>query len=64
MFDFWVKDKADELKTQKDWQEFLLVFHRRNYHCRYFMVQKLGVTCRQANDAWWKLFYSLRERGL
>ena len=32
MFDFWVMEKAQQLKTQEDyfWQAFMLVFHRRN----------------------------------
>lgn len=64
MFDYWIKEKADQIKTDEDWKAFLVNFYRRNYHCRYFMAQKLGLTCRQANDAWWKLFYALRERGL
>ena len=42
MFDYWIKEKAEQLKTQEDWQEFLLYFHRQNYHCRYFMVHRLG----------------------
>jgi hypothetical protein len=55
MFDFWVKDTAEQLKTQEDWQKFMLYFHRRNYHIRYFMVHRLGLTCKQANDIWWQL---------
>jgi len=64
MFDYWIKDKAEQLKTPQDWQSFLLYFHRQNYHCRYFMVQRLGVTCKQANDTWWSLFHYLKDRGL
>ena len=64
MFDYWIKEKAEQLQTQEDWQQFLLAFHRRNYHCRYFMVHRLGMTCKQANDAWWQLFYYLNKRGL
>jgi len=64
MFDFWVKEKAEELKTQEDWQQFLLVFHRRNYHERYFMVHRLGMTCKQANDTWWQLHDQLDKQGL
>jgi hypothetical protein len=64
MFDFWVKEKAEQLKTQQDWQEFLLYFHRRNYHCRYFLVNRLGLTCKQANDLWWQLHDDLEKRGL
>lgn len=64
MFDFWVKDAAEQLKTQDDWQKFLLIFHRRNYHCRYFMVHRLGMTCKQANDIWWDLYHYLAPRGL
>jgi len=63
MFDFWVMEKAQELKTQQDWQQFLLVFHRRNYHERYFMVHRLGMTCKQANDIWWQLHDQLARLG-
>jgi 4-amino-4-deoxy-L-arabinose transferase-like glycosyltransferase len=64
MFDFWVMEKAQQLKTQDDWQQFLLVFHRRNYHERYFMVHRLGMTCKQANDIWWQLHDQLDKQGL
>jgi len=64
MFDFWIKDKAELLKTQEDWQDFLLAFHRRNYHCRYFLVHRLGMTCKQANDIWWQLYHELSKKGL
>ena len=64
MFDFIIKDTAEKLQTQQDWQQFLLTFHRRNYHCRYFMVHRLGMTCKQANDIWWQLFHDLQKRGL
>jgi len=64
MFDYWVKEKAEQLKTQEDWQQFLLLFHRRNYHERYFMVNRLGMTCKQANDTWWQLQKYLSKRGL
>ncbi len=64
LFDYWVKEKAEQLKTQQDWQEFLLYFHRRNYHERYFMVHRLGMTCKQANDAWWQLHDYLAQKGM
>lgn len=64
MFDFWVKDTAEQLKTQEDWQQFLLIYHRRNYHERYFMVHRLGMTCKQANDIWWQMHDNLAKRGL
>jgi hypothetical protein len=64
MFDYWIKDTAENLKTQEDWQHFLLYFHRQNYHCRYFMVHRLGMTCKQANDAWWNMYHYLSKRGL
>jgi hypothetical protein len=64
MFDFWIKDTAEKLQTQEDWQKFLLTFHRRNYHCRYFMVHRLKMTCKQANDIWWKMFHELYDKGL
>ena len=64
MFDFWVKDTAEKLQTQEDWQKFMLAFHRRNYHIRYFMVHRLGLTCKQANDIWWKLHDDLDKKGL
>ncbi len=64
MFDFWIKEKAEQLKTREDWQQFLLVFHRRNYHERYFMVHRLGMTCKQANDIWWQLHDELARQGL
>ena len=64
MFDFWVKDVADQLKTPEDWQQFLLTFHRKNYHCRYYLVHRMGMSCKQANDLWWKIFHYLNDRGL
>jgi len=64
MFDYWVKDTAEQLKTPQDWQKFMLYFHRRNYHIRYFMVQRLGMTCKQANDIWWQMYHDLIKRGL
>jgi MFS family permease len=64
MFDYWIKDTAENLKTQEDWQKFMLVLHRRNYHLRYFMVHRLGMTCRQANDIWWAMYHDLDKRGL
>lgn len=64
MFDFWIKDTAEKLQTQEDWQQFLMIFHRRNYHCRYFMVNRLKLSCKQANDIWWKLHDDLEKRGL
>ena len=64
MFDFWIKEKADQIQTQEDWQKFLLVFHRRNYHCLYYMVHGLGMTCQQAYDTWWRLHDYLDKKGL
>ncbi|MBF0570502.1 MAG: glycosyltransferase family 39 protein [Candidatus Omnitrophica bacterium] len=64
MFDFWVKDKAEQLKTQEDWQKFLLIYHRRNYHCMYFMVHRWGLTCKEAHDRWVQLHDYLAQRGL
>jgi len=63
MFDYWVKDTAEKLQTQDDWQKFLLMFHRRNYHERYFMVHRLGMTCKQANDIWWQMHDDLAKQG-
>jgi hypothetical protein len=64
MFDYWVKDTAEQLKAPEDWQKFMLYFHRRNYHIRYFLVHRLGMTCKQANDIWWQMFHDLSKRGL
>jgi len=64
MFDYWVKDTAEQLKAPEDWQKFMLYFHRRNYHIRYFLVHRLGMTCQQANDIWWQMFHDLSKRGL
>ncbi len=64
MFDYWVKDTAEQLRTPEDWQKFMLVFHRRNYHIRYFLVHRMGMTCKQANDLWWQLHDNLAKRGL
>ncbi len=64
MFDYWVKDAAEGLQTSEDWQKFLVSFHKRNYHERYFMVHRLGMTCKQANDTWWQLHDELDKRGL
>jgi len=55
MFDYWVKDTAEQLQTPQDWQKYMLYFHHRNYHIRYFMVHRLGLTCKQANDIWWQM---------
>jgi len=64
MFDYWIMDAANQISTPQDWQQFLLTFHQRNYQCRYFMVNRLGMTCKQANDTWWQLFHQLKDRGL
>jgi hypothetical protein len=64
MFDFWIKDTAEQLRTPQDWQKFLLYFHRQNYHCMYFMVHLLGMDCKQAHDAWWKLHDELDKKGM
>ena len=64
MFDFWIKDVADQCKSQSDWQKFIMANRRRNYHCRYYMVHGLGMTCKQANDFWWAIFHYLEPRGL
>jgi len=64
MFDYWIKDIAEELKTPQDWQKFMLYVHRRNYHIRYFLVHRLGCTCKQANDLWWQMYHDLANRGL
>jgi hypothetical protein len=64
MFDYWIKEKAEALKTPQDWQEFLLYFHRQNYHCRYFLVHRLGMSCKEANDLWWRLYHELSKKGL
>ncbi|MDE2214781.1 MAG: glycosyltransferase family 39 protein [Candidatus Omnitrophica bacterium] len=62
MFDYWIKDAAESLKTREDWKKFLLVFHRQNYHCIYFMEHRLGLTCKQAHDIWWGLYRELQAR--
>lgn len=64
MFAFWIKDAAEKLQTQEDWQKFMLVFHRKNYHIRYFLVHRLGLTCKQANDLWWQVHDDLDKRGM
>ncbi|MBF0505037.1 MAG: glycosyltransferase family 39 protein [Candidatus Omnitrophica bacterium] len=64
MFDYWVEEKAEQLKTQDDWQEFLLYIHRKTYDCRYFMVHGLGMTCQQANDLWWRMYQYLHNKGV
>jgi hypothetical protein len=64
MFDYWVKDTAEKLQTQQDWQQFLVTFHRRNYHCRYFLVHLQHMSCKQANDLWWRLHDYLDKRGM
>jgi hypothetical protein len=63
MFDYWIKDAAEGLRTQDDWQKFLLVYHRQNYDCMYFMVHRLGMSCRQAHDVWWQLMRQLQQQG-
>jgi len=64
MFDYWIKDAAEQLQTPEDWQKFLLLFHRRNYHERYFLVNRLHMTCKQANDTWWQLYHQLDQKGM
>lgn len=64
MFDYWVKEQAENLKTGDDWKKFILIYHRRNYHIRYFMVHRLKWTCKEANDFWWQIHDSLAKRGL
>ncbi len=64
MFDFWIKDQAEALKTQEDWQQFMMAYHRRNYHIRYFLVRRLGMTCKEANTLWWGLHDQLVAKGL
>ena len=64
MFDYWIKDTAEKLQTPDDWQKFMMYFHRRNYHIRYFLVHRMGMTCKQANDLWWQLHDYLDKRGM
>jgi hypothetical protein len=53
-FGFWAKETAQQLKTPEDWRKFLLTFRSQKYHCRYFLAHGLGMTCKQADDAWQK----------
>jgi len=46
------REIVEELKTQEDWKAFLLLFHPQRYHCRYFLVHRLGMSCEQAKDIW------------
>jgi hypothetical protein len=62
-FGSWAKSVAENLKTTQDWQKFLLVFNRQEYHCRYFLSHGLGLTCQQANQAWQQAHDYLAARG-
>jgi len=64
MFDYWIKEKAETLQTQEDWQQFLMYFHRQNYDCLYYLVHRYGLTCKQAHDLWWQLHDTLAKQGL
>jgi hypothetical protein len=55
MFGYRALEIAGQLKTPDDWKQFLLVFHKQPYHCRYFLAHRLGMTCRQARDMWLKV---------
>jgi len=51
-FGYKAKEIAEELVTPLDWKNFLVAFHSQRYHCRYFLVHRLGMSCQQAKDAW------------
>ncbi|MDE2214111.1 MAG: glycosyltransferase family 39 protein [Candidatus Omnitrophica bacterium] len=50
-FGYRAMEIAEQVETPQDWREFILNFRRQQYHCRYFLSQRLGLTCRQARDA-------------
>lgn len=62
MFNFWVNEQVDAIKTDDDMKRFLVMTYRKNYHVRYFLVEKYGMTCREANDFWWKLYRQLENK--
>ncbi|MBF0511810.1 MAG: glycosyltransferase family 39 protein [Candidatus Omnitrophica bacterium] len=64
MFTFWVMDQANRSKSRDEWMSFLMLYHRQNYHCRYFLSHKLGMSCKEANDVWWDLYHRLKKAGL
>jgi len=63
-FGYLVEEKAGQLKTPDDWKGFFLYFHKQRYHCRYFMVHRLGMTCKESKDAWQQMHDTLTKQGL
>jgi len=62
MFNFWVSEQVNQIKTDEDMKQFLVMNYHKNYHERYFLVQKYKMTCREANDFWWNLYRQLEQK--
>ena len=52
MFAFWIYDEAQQLKTGQDWVEFLIKYHVKDYHERYYMMNYQNLGCAQSYQVW------------
>jgi hypothetical protein len=52
MFSFWTLDQAKAAKSEQDWQNFMLLYRRDDYHFRYYLIHYRNETCTSTRLKW------------
>jgi hypothetical protein len=59
MFHDWVVNDAQRIKTSEDWFKFLVKYRFKDYHTRYFLMNKQGKSCMESLRIWTNVYNNL-----
>jgi len=63
MFDFMALEMANGIKTDEEWLKFIYIYHREDYHCRYYLMQYRHLSCTQTRVMWEGMRDLLKAQG-
>jgi len=66
MFDYGVYKDAQKLETGDDWNDewkmFLIQYRMKDFHTRYYLMNRMGVGCKESFKIW-DYIYNALSRG-
>ncbi len=63
MFSYWTLEEANQLKTEEDWLNFVLLYRHDDYNARYFLMQYKHLSCTDSRKLWENLRDYLISHG-
>jgi len=59
LFHDWVVKDAHNIKTSADWFNFLVKYRYKDFHTRYFLMNKRGESCMDSFEIWINVYNNL-----